>query len=81
MSSMERHATSAGLADAWPIENENDAIDEWLYSFLIGRYLAKRANVLFVKYEDLLSIRSVKAREYRTYLNAPVLNFTVVSPK
>lgn len=81
LSSMERRATSAGLADAWLIENENDAIDEWLYSFLIGRYLAKRANVLFVKYEDLLRYPQRESERIRTYLNAPVLNFTVVSPK
>jgi hypothetical protein len=80
-SSMERHATSAGLAGAWPIEKENDAIDEWwLYSFLIGRYLAKRVSVLFVKYEDLLEYPKRESERIRIYLNAPVLNFTLTTP-
>lgn len=81
LSSMERRATSSGLANAWLIENENDAIDEWLYSFLIGRYLARRANVLFVKYEDLLQYPQRESERIRTYLNAPILNFTLASPK
>lgn len=76
-SSMRRHEATLQGKDNWLYESEAQALNEWVYSLLIGKYLAKHACVLFVKYEDILNDQEKQAERISKFLGIDPFNFDV----
>jgi hypothetical protein len=79
-SSMARREGAERQTDTWLFANEREAIDEWIYSLFVGRYIAKRANVLFIKYEDLLSNPAGEANRIKEFIGVSQFNFSISQP-
>lgn len=79
-SSMTEHQNLKDSSRAWSLNDENEVVDEWIYSLFLGRYLAQRTSVLFVKYEDLLSDPEKEAIRIENYLDVTGLDFMISQP-
>jgi hypothetical protein len=80
-SSMTKREKPEHVSDTWLLANEKEVIDEWVYSFFVGRYLARITNALLVKYEDLLSAPDREANRIARYLGVTGLDFTISQPR
>jgi hypothetical protein len=76
-SSMRRYEATIQGKDNWLYESETKALNEWLYSLFIGKYMAKRTEVLFVKYEDVIANQKNEAERISTFLGIDAFNFAV----
>jgi hypothetical protein len=76
-SSMRRYEATIQGKDNWLYESETQALNEWVYSLLMGRYLAKHASVLFVKYEDILNDQNKQAQRISEFLGIEPFHFQV----
>jgi hypothetical protein len=76
-SSMRRYEATLQGKDHWPYESEAQALNEWVYSLLIGKYIQKKAHVLFVKYEDIVCNQKKEAKRISEFLNIDPFNFDV----
>lgn len=76
-SSMKRYEATIQGKDNWLYESEAQALDEWVYSLLMGKYIAKRASVLFVKYEDILIDQQKQTARISEFLGIEPFNFNV----
>ena len=76
-SSMRRRDAAATSGESWILATEQEAIDEWLYSLFMCRYLRERGQVLVLKYEDIVSNQAASAREISDFLGISRFNFTI----
>jgi hypothetical protein len=76
-SSMRRYEATIQGKDNWLYESEAHALNEWVYSLLMCRYIAKGASTLFVKYEDILANQKKQAERISTFLDVESFSFDV----
>jgi hypothetical protein len=76
-SSMRRYEATIQGKDNWPYESEAQALNEWVYSLLIGRYIAEHTHVLFLKYEDIIINQKKETRRISEFLGIEPFNFDV----
>jgi len=76
-SSMRRYEATIQGKDNWLYESEAEALNEWVYSLLMGRYIAQHATTLFVKYEDILTNQKKEAERISRFLGVESFSFDV----
>jgi Sulfotransferase family len=76
-SSMKRYEATIQGKDNWLYESEAQALNEWVYSIFIGKYIAERTDTLFVKYEDILINQKKEAEKISAFLGIDPFDFDV----
>jgi hypothetical protein len=76
-SSMRRYQATVQGKDNWLYTSEAQALNEWVYSLLIGKYIAERAPTLFEKYESIIVDQRKEAERISTFLGINPFNFDV----
>jgi hypothetical protein len=62
----------------WLLSTERDTVWEWTHSLLIGQYIGRRSeNILYVKYEDLITGSSMQAFRIMRFLETRDVAFTI----
>jgi hypothetical protein len=74
---MRRYQATVQGTDNWLYTSEAQALNEWVYSLLIGKYIAERAPTLFVKYENIIANQRKEAERISTFLGIKPFNFDV----
>jgi hypothetical protein len=74
---MRRYEATIQGKDNWLYESEAQALSEWIYSLLMGRYIARHASILFLKYEDIINNQKKEADRISTFLDIETFSFDV----